>query len=202
MGQRLSRTLLQSTVTVASFPITVSNKLKTRGVTLDAALTAEEYVNSVAKACNFHIWGLRHICRSMSRDVANTMAACIVGTRFDYCNALSYGSTGKSLNKLQIVQNKLSWVVCNVTTRQQYTIDLLRNLHWLPISSRITFKVAAVCYKAYRLHRHTGAIRAMPWTKICWDGLADSTTVAYQNSGTPFLFYNANSLEWTSTVHS
>ena len=46
---------------------------------------------------------------------ANTMAACIVGTRLDYCYALLCGATEKSLNKLQIVQKKLAEVVCNVT---------------------------------------------------------------------------------------
>ena len=131
----------------------VSDKLKTIGVTLDAALTFEHYVNNVAKACNFHMWGLRHIRRSISRDVANTMAACIVGTHLNYCNALLYGATEKSPNKLQLVQNKLARVVCNVTTRHQHIIDLLRNLHWLPIRSGITFKVATSCYKAYRLYQ-------------------------------------------------
>ena len=86
----------------------MSEKLNTLGVTLDAALTFEEYVNNVAKACNFHMWVLRHICHSISRDVANNMAACIVGTRLDCCNALLYGATEKSLSKLQIVQNKLA----------------------------------------------------------------------------------------------
>ena len=98
-------------------------------------------------------WSLRHIRRSISRDVPNTMVACIVGTRLDYCNALLHSATEKSLNKLQIVQNKRARDVCNVITRQQYTIDRRRNLHWLPIRSRITFKVATLCYKAYRLHQ-------------------------------------------------
>ena len=55
MGQKLSRTSLPSTVAVAGFPITVSDKLKTLDVTLDAVLTFEEYVNNVVKACNFHM---------------------------------------------------------------------------------------------------------------------------------------------------
>ena len=68
-------------------------------------------------------------------------------------NIYIYDATEKSLNNLQIVQNKLARVVCNVTGRQQHTIDLLRNLHWLPIRSRITFMVASLCYKACRLHQ-------------------------------------------------
>ena len=90
----------------------------TIGVTLDPALTFEEYVNNVVKAFNFHMWDLRQISRSISRDVANTMAACIVDTRLDYCNALLYGVSEKSLNKLQIIQNNLARVVYNVITLQ------------------------------------------------------------------------------------
>ena len=137
--QKLSKTPLPPSVTVADCPITVSDKLKTLGVTLDAVLTIENYVNQVAKACNFPIWGLRHIRRSISRDVANNTAACIVGTRLDYRNSLLHGATVKSLNKLQRVQNKLDLIVCNITTRQQHIVDLLRNLHWLPMRSCITF---------------------------------------------------------------
>ena len=188
---KLSRTQTPPTVTVAGCPITVSDKLKTLGVPLDAALAFEEYVNNAAKTCNFHMWGLRHIRPSISRGVANTMTACIVDTRLDYCNALLHDATEKSLIELQIVQNKLARVVCNLTTHQQHIIDLLRSLHWLPIRSRITFKVATLYYNAYRFNQrgcHIGAIRATAWTKICWDWLADSTKVTYlrKQSGTDF----------------
>ena len=57
-----------------------------------------DYIICVAKACNFHMWGLHHICRSASRDVAYTIMACIVGTRLDYCYALLHGATENSLN--------------------------------------------------------------------------------------------------------
>ena len=53
-------------------------KLMTLGVTFYAALTFEDYVNHVVNACNFHMLGLRHIRRSISRHFANTMAACIL----------------------------------------------------------------------------------------------------------------------------
>ena len=92
-GQKLSGTLLPPYVTVANCPIMVSNKLKILGVTLDAAVIFKDYVNHVTKACK--AWGLHHICRSISRDVANTMAACIVGIRLDYYNALLHGITEK-----------------------------------------------------------------------------------------------------------
>ena len=107
--------------------------------------------------------------KDISRNVANTMAACIFDTRLAYCNALLQGTT----DKLQIVQNKLARAFGNVTTRQQHTIDLFRNLHLLPIRSRITFKVAILCYKAYRLHQPNYLLDTLKWYvhAVNWDQL-------------------------------
>ena len=153
-GQKLSRTPLPSTVTVAGCPITVSDKLKT--------------LRRNARRCS-HIRGvcqqrresmqLPHVGSASHPPLDISWCWYYHGRlyswySFRYCNALLYGAIEKSLNKLQIVQNKLARVVCNVTTRQQHTIDLLLDrLHWLPIRSRITFKVATLCYKAYLLHQ-------------------------------------------------
>ena len=142
-------------------------------------------VNYVAKPCNFHIWGLRHIHHSISRDVANTITACIADIYLDYCNTLLHGEL-RSHSSCRI-QNKLARVICNVTTSQQHTINLLCNLHWLTIMVMI-----ATCAT-----KHTSSINQTicrpHWshtchavTKICWDELADSTKVAYQNSSTSF----------------
>ena len=158
------------------------------------------------------MWGLRHILRSISRGVANTMAACIVCTRLDYCNALLQVFT----DKLQIVQNTLTRVVCNVTTRQQHTIDLLHNRHWFSIRSRITFKSSTLCYKA------TGSInqaicskhwsytcQAVNWHLLrwtCWQFLSVNA-VAYQNRCTPFrqqfgTYFHCPSVTLTVSQHS
>ena len=47
-----------------------------------------------------------------------------------------------NLEMLQRTQNKLARTVLNVGIRDHHTGDLLRELHWLPIRSRIVFKVA------------------------------------------------------------
>ena len=54
----------------------------------------------------------------------------------------------KHLEKLQRTQNKLACTVINVGIRDHHTGDLLRELHWLPIRSRIVFKVATLCRQA------------------------------------------------------
>ena len=46
------------------------------------------------------------------------------------------------------VQNKLADFVHIIDTNQHYSIDLLRELHWLPIHSQVTFKIGTLCYIA------------------------------------------------------
>ena len=104
---------------------------------------------------NYHVRALRHLRRSLTKDVANTLACSIVGSRIDYCNALLYGATDKVLGKLQCIQNCLARVVSNTGIRQLHaaglnSMDLLRDLHWLPIHSRIDYKVAVLSFNGLR----------------------------------------------------
>jgi len=48
--------------------------------------------SSVCKACNYHIWALRHIRRVLPPDIAKTLASSIVSSRLDYCNGVLYGT--------------------------------------------------------------------------------------------------------------
>ena len=97
-------------VTVAGSSDTVNGVLKILGVTLDSTLT-DDHANNVVRSCNYHLRALRHLRLCLSLDVAKTMAASIVGSLLDYCNALFYGVTQSTMKKLQRVQNNLARVV-------------------------------------------------------------------------------------------
>src|SRR5207245_8153345 len=53
----------------------------------------------------------------------------------------------KSLNRLQLVQNALARVVVQSVRRNHHITPTLRQLHWLPIPKRITFKIAFITFK-------------------------------------------------------
>ena len=116
------------------------------GVILDSRLTFSTHVNAVAKACNYHIWALRHIRHLLTQDVAVTLACCLVGAKLDYCNSLLYDAPDKSIAVLRRVQYALARMV-----RQQpkytHATPLLHSLHWLPINQRLTLKLAMLTYK-------------------------------------------------------
>jgi len=49
-------------------------------------------------------------------------------------------------HKLQVIQNAASRVVTEAKRSERVT-PVLRDLHWLPVRQRITFKLAVLMYK-------------------------------------------------------
>ena len=69
-----------------------------------------------------------------------------ITSRLDYCNGLLHGAPEYLIKKLQRVMNASARLVycapkyCHVT-------PLLRELHWLPVRSRVDFKILLVTFK-------------------------------------------------------
>lgn len=133
-------------VRVAGSNIAYSVTLKSLGVLFDQSLTFNQHVLSVVKTSNFHIRALRHIRPMLDCKIATTIACSIVGSRLDYCNSLLYGTSTKNIQKLQRVQNTLARVVTGAKRRDHIT-PVLKELHWLPVSQRIEYKVALITHK-------------------------------------------------------
>ena len=81
-----------------------------------------------------------------TKEVANTMACAIIGSRLDYCNSMFYKISDKNFNKLQRIQNRAARIVSGVGRRQQNARQLC---HWLPVYSRTDFKLATLCFKSH-----------------------------------------------------
>jgi len=76
--------------------------------------------------------------------MAITVAVSMVHSRLDYANSLVPGHT--NVKRLQSVQNSAARVVLK-DSHHLSSGDLLRKLHWLPVQSRIEFKIACITYK-------------------------------------------------------
>jgi hypothetical protein len=96
---------------------------------------------------------LRHIRKSITREIANTIACSLISSRLDYCNSLLVGVSALNLDKLQRIQNRAACTVASVNRRQQSTRDLLTELHWLPVRFPVEYKTSVLCYKAFRQHQ-------------------------------------------------
>jgi len=66
----------------------------------------------------------------------------------DYCNTVLYGMSQANINRLQCVQN----ILARVVPRAPWSIsslDIRRDLHWLPVSHRVTFKLCLITCKTF-----------------------------------------------------
>ena len=135
------------TVEIAGSQLQVSSKLKSLGVTIDSHLRFDCHAKAVARACNYHTRGLRHVHSLLSDDLAQTVACSIVASRLDYCNALLFGAPAATFDVLQRAQNNLARVVCQREGRADAR-PLLRTLHWLPVRQRVIYKTATMTFKA------------------------------------------------------
>ena len=134
---------------IAGTSLKLRDNVKSLGVTFDHELSFDKHVNLVCRACNYDLWSLRHIRKYLTVDMANTIACSVIGYRLDYCNYILYKTTKANITKLQRVQNSLARVVLRIP-RRTHADDLLAQLHWLPVSYRIDYKIALITYKALK----------------------------------------------------
>ena len=74
-----------------------------------------------------------------------TLGSSLVLSRLDYCNALHAGSPQVLLDKIQRVISCSARLIFKVP-KSAHVTPFLYDLHWLPISSRIQYKIALICF--------------------------------------------------------
>ena len=132
---------------VGNSEIMFASSVKNLGVTLDSHLNMSEHVQNVCKAAYIQIRQISSIRHFLSPLVTQTLVSAFVLSRLDYCNCLLSGCPKQLVDKLQRVQNAAARLVCNAK-KSDHVQPLLHQLHWLPVSSRIHYKVASICYNS------------------------------------------------------
>jgi len=108
-------------------------------------------VTCVGKVKTFIRWTI-DVLQDRNRQPVNAVKILIqafISNRLDYCNAALCGITDTLLRKLRSVQNAaarlLTW-----TGRREHITPVPRQLHWLPVSRQIDFKLAVLMYQISR----------------------------------------------------
>ena len=115
----------------------------------DSNLTMERQVSSVTKSCFYHMRDLRRLSQFFLRDTVIKLANALVSSRLDYCNSLFHGISAKQVRRLQSIQNTLCRIIfCR--NRFSSVSPLLKELHWLPVKHRISYKICLLTYKAMK----------------------------------------------------
>jgi len=140
--QQLNK-LTTADLSLSSTRVKISTTVLDLGVHMDRQLTMVDHVAALRRSCLYHqLRQLRMIRSSLTLEAAKTL----LQQSLDYCNSLLYGVSDSLLAKLQTVQNAAARVITG-TRKFDHITPVLRDLHWLPVRQRISFKLAMMVYK-------------------------------------------------------
>ena len=91
-----------------------------------------------------HISSIRHF---LTTQATKTLVCSLVLSRLHYCNSLISGCPQYLLDKLQKVQNAAPRLACKAK-KSDHIHPILENLHWLPVTHRIRYKISTICFNA------------------------------------------------------
>ena len=132
-------------ITVGSASVPLSDYVKNLGVTFESHLTMKTHVSNLVRSANFELRCISSIYHLLSTYAKKTLVSAFVLSHLDYCNSLLFGCPQYLLNKLQKVQNNAAHLVLKVS-KMDHISPHLASLHWLPIGSRIQYKLSSLCY--------------------------------------------------------
>ena len=123
------------------------SSVKNLGVYLDNTLSMEPHILSIERSCHLHLREIRRIRKFLTTDTCKTIVQALITSKLDYCNSLMHNLPGTTIGRLQKLQNSAARVICGTPMRDHIT-PVLRELHWLPVTTRIEYKIILLTYKA------------------------------------------------------
>ena len=110
------------------------------GAIFDTTMSMFPHVNNVCKSTFYHLRTISRIRKYLSTQTTEILIHAFVTSKLDHCNCL------------QSVQNAAARLITR--SRKCYHITpILLDLHWLPVSKRIKFKILLLTFKA--LHQQS-----------------------------------------------
>ncbi len=124
-----------------------NSAVRNLGVMTDPELSMASHISRLFQSLHYHLRNIGKIRCYLSRSSTEQLIHSWVSCRLDYGNALLYGVPSIQLNRLQKIQNTAARIVTR-SSKFSHITPVLRSLHWLPVQSRIEFKILLLTFKA------------------------------------------------------
>ena len=129
--------------------ISFSTTAKNHGFHLTDDMRIDAYVQDIRRKAYIDLRRISSIRHILSTDATKTLLSAFVLPKLDYCNSRFYDSPVYMLERPQKVQYSAAGQTFQC--RNQYHISpLLMSLHWLPIKSRIEYKLSYLSLFLFR----------------------------------------------------
>ena len=98
------------------------------------------FIDKNGASCLFCLKSIGKVQKFLTVNTTKCLIQAFVISCLDYCNSLLSGVTKQNLHKLQLIQNAAARLLYHQQKFDRITPPLYE-LHWLPVSQRINFKV-------------------------------------------------------------
>ena len=134
-------------ITSGSCHVKPSSSLRNLGVIFDSHLTMHRHVNNICRKASLALRRIGSVRQYLNSNTTEVLVHAFVTSQLDSCNCLLLGAPEKEISKLQRIQNSAARLVSRAKKSDHIT-PILKHLHWLPIQSRIHYKVIFTIFKA------------------------------------------------------
>ena len=107
------------------------------------------YINNIVKVAFYHLKNIAKIREYTNVTTAEVLVHAFINSKLDFCNSLLHGLPKYEINKLQSGQNAAARVIACLRKFDHISYTL-KELHWLPVEQRITFKINLICLKTLK----------------------------------------------------
>ena len=111
----------------------------------------DAHVAKLCRSINFKLYSVGKIRKYLDGPTAEKMINATVTSRLDYCNILLYGAKQPHIDRLQCCQNNAARII-SIRRKFDHISSVLRDLHWLPVEHRMSYKILLLTYKALNGH--------------------------------------------------
>ena len=102
-------------------------------------------VDRVCQGAYFELRRIGSIRLYLSIDAMKTLVTSLVLSRLDYCGSLLAGTPQILIDKIQRVMNCAARLI-HKSSKRIHNTPLMINLRWLPVSRRVEYKIATICF--------------------------------------------------------
>ena len=133
-------------INIGNTAIKPGEKARNLGAVFDSNLSFKSHVNSLGSSARYYLYNIRLARKYLTKEAAEKAIHAFVTSRLDCNNSLLYGLPVSELQKLQKIQNSAARILTSVN-RHSHITPVLKQLHWLPITHRIKYKIIVLTYK-------------------------------------------------------
>ena len=133
-------------IKIADATVRTTNQAKSLGVLFDRNISLASEIENRCRILLFHLRNIRIIRRFITQSACEKLVHALISSRLDYANAILAGLPKQKIKQLQSIQNIAARIVTE-TRKFEHITPILRTLHWLPVKSRIEFKIICLTFR-------------------------------------------------------